>query len=297
MISSSSNNPGLRTRAALLALDFQDMYLRWGANQPPRTGLHASSLLVSEQEWCTRRYVLSEMFPSEAVQTELKQWQWKQQAIFENGWDLHRRWQRLFLKFAKVVIGDVATGKPYERMRNFELDLTHYDPDRNVYLSPDAILDIAGEHMVVDIKGINHDQFTGHEELYKRTVLKDSAYTFGYEKAQEYRKGVKDCTLEEAMKLSETVAKAYFQCQLYMHLLELKHGIILVEDKNTQDFRLWIVEYDRRAASEVPMRRVYDVKGWIVLARANGTYPSRVCQSPDDVLARKCPMAKCCFSH
>jgi len=252
-----SNDPGLRTRAALLALDFQDMFLKWGANQPPRSGLHASSLLVSEQEWCTRRYVLADLFPDSAETPELKQWQWKQQAIFENGWDLHKRWQHLFRQFANVV-GELG---------KLELDLTHYDEDRDLYFSPDAILDIAGEHYVVEIKGINHAAF---ESL------------------------TNDLTV--AMKACETVEKAVSQANLYMHLLELEHAVILIENKNTQDFRVWITEYDRQQVLPY-VQRAYSVKGHIALTKVNGTYPRRVCQSPDDALARKCPMATCCFSH
>jgi hypothetical protein len=262
-----SNDPGLRTRAALLALDFQDMFLKWGANQPPRSGLHASSLLVSENEWCTRRFVLADLFPDEAQQPELKQWQWKQQAIFENGWDLHRRWQKLFLKFGNVAYGNTNNVKGDTVTVAPELDLTHYDSDRGVYFSPDAILDINGEHHVVEIKGINHTAF--------ESLTND---------------------LSVAMKACETVDKAVYQANLYMHLLELQHAIILIEDKNNQDFRVWITEYDKYLTLPY-IKRAYLVKGMITLARTNGTYPKRVCQSPDDALARKCPMRDCCFSR
>lgn len=261
---SSSNNPGLRTLAALITLDFQDMYLSYGASQSPRTGLHASSLLVPESEWCTRRYVLSELYPDQAETPELARWQWKQQAVFENGWDVHKRWQKLFRQFGNVVYGDGVgeSGIIFPNMP--ELDLTHYDGERHVYFSPDAILEVHGEHMVVEIKGINHEAYQSLPNA-----------------------------LEGAMTACETVNKAVIQANLYMHLLELNHAIILIENKNTQDFRVWVTEYNRALALPL-VQRAYSVKGAIVRAR-KGQLASRVCESPDSPLARKCPLKGICF--
>lgn len=257
MISNSSSNASLRTLAELVKIDFQELYLKWGGCAPPRTGLHASSLLVSDQDWCPRKHVLSDLFPQEALSPELKHWQWKQQAIFENGWSLHKRWQQLFRQFANVV-GELG---------KLELDRTHYDPERNIYFSPDAILDITGEHMVVEIKGIHHTAF--------------EALPFD---------------LPGAMHACETVEKAVSQANLYMHLLELKHAIILVENKNNQDFRVWITEYNRELALPY-IQRAYQVKGNLVLARdGQNKYPARICQSADDARARQCPMCHKCFS-
>lgn len=264
-ISSSSSNASLRTRAELVKLDFQELYLKWGGAQPPRTGLHASSLLVPTGDWCPRKHVLSELFPDEAVSPELKHWQWKQFAIFENGWDLHRRWQRVFKRFGnvvQVVIGEDTNGLPFCQD---ELDRTHYDAEREVYFSPDAILDIAGEHHVVEIKGINHNAFES---------LTDS--------------------LHFAMSACETVEKAVIQANLYMHLLDLKHAVILIENKNNQDFKVWITAYNRDLALPY-IQRAYQVKGGLTLARAHNTYPPRLCATADDSLARKCAMCDTCF--
>lgn len=261
---SSSTNPGLRTLAALITLDFQDYYLNYGASQPPRTGLHASSLLVPESEWCTRRYVLSELHSQEAVTPELARWQWKQQAVFENGWDVHKRWQKLFRRFGNVVYSNSQNNHSEIAMVMPELDLTHCDEDRQVYFSPDAILDIHGEHMVVEIKGINHDAYQS---------LPDD--------------------LEGARDACETVNRAVIQCNLYLHLLQLNHGIILIENKNNQDFRLWIIEYTRALALPY-VQRAYQVKGAIIRAH-KGQLAARVCQSPESPLARRCPLAGVCF--
>lgn len=265
-ISSSSSNASLRTRAELVKLDFQELYLKWGGAQPPRTGLHASSLLVSDAEWCPRKHVLSELFPDEAVQPDLKHWQWKQQDTFLHGWELHRKWQYLFKHFGgNVVVTHVEYGLLDWRDEH-ELDRTHYDAEREIYFSPDAILDIAGEHHVVEIKGVNHNAFES---------LTDS--------------------LHFAMSVCETVEKAVVQANLYMHLLELKHAVILIENKNNQDFKVWITEYNRDLALPY-IQRAYQVKGGLTLARAHNTYPPRLCATADDSLARKCAMCDTCFA-
>lgn len=264
---SSSNNPGLRTLAALIQIEFEDLYLKYGQSQPPRIGLHASSLLVSDSEWCTRKHVLAAVFSDEAVTPELARWQWKQQDTFLHGWELHRKWQYLFKEFGAVVkyIGEDEEGWPLAP--EWELDRTHYDDTRMVYFSPDAILEFAGEKLVVEIKGINHDSFQALTN-----------------------------NLGQARKACETVDKAVVQAQVYMHLLELNHAVILIEDKNDQNFRVWIIEYDRMVVLPY-IQRAYRVKGMLAHAKHRNQYPKRVCQTIDDPLARKCPMCDCCFSE
>ncbi len=253
--------------AELLQLHFQQMLVAWGSNQPPRNGLHASSLLVSEQEWCTRRYVLSELFPDEAAPPALNSWDWKRSAIFENGWSLHKRWQSLFFQHGRVVYSHLLNGQVDSLApASPELDLTHYDPERNLYFSPDAILDFGPDRYVVEIKGVKQESYL---------ELTDD--------------------LQTAMDCCETVHKAYYQCQLYMHLLELKRGIILVENKNTQEFKVWVISYDKDAVLE-NIHRAYRVKGALVVYQQAQKLPARCCTSKSDPLARQCPMATKCFS-
>ncbi len=253
------NNP----EAELLKLSFENMLVQWGQSAPLRTSLHASSVLVKDEEWCVRRHVLADLFPDEAVQPELQPWDWRTQAIFENGWDLHKRWQKIFLKYANVVYGNTNNVQDETATVAPELDLIHYDPTRNLFFSPDAILEFAGQRYVVEIKGV---------------------------KQEVYQELTDDLTV--AMESCETVHKAVHQANLYMHLLELKKAIILIENKNNQDFKLWVIEYDREMA-EKPIFRVYEVKKSVALHRL----PARICQSRGDALARKCPLRDCCFSE
>jgi len=289
---SQTSKPNLELEAQLIKIDFQNMLVQWGSDTPLRTGLHASSVLVSDEEWCIREHVLMEFFSQQAVHPESMPWDWRKQMIFENGWDLHRRWQRLFANEANVVHSDQGEGiRP-------ELDLTHYDETREVYFSPDAILEFGGQRYVVEIKGINHDEFAGNPDLYEQE-FHNGAYRYKLHK--EARKGVKDCDfVEDAMKVSQTVHKAFYQAQLYMHLLELKKAILLIENKNNQEFKVWVIEYDRSKAVKY-IQRIYDRKEAVILVRTHGLVklPARIpaCQSRGDERARKCPMREICFSN
>jgi hypothetical protein len=266
--------------AELLMLGFQQMYVAWGKQAPPRAGLHASALLAKDAEWCLREHVLHELYPEQGESREWNAWDWRTSAIFENGWDLHRRWQRVFLKHGNVVYSPVSPAFVQNNLQHpmdflegrwcaAELDLTHYDETRHLYFSPDAIIEFGGVRYVVEIKGIKHEAYE---------MLTDD--------------------LEQACAANETVAKAREQVNLYLHLLMLERGIILVENKSTQDFRLWVVEYERERAWKYT-NRLYEIQGRVMLVKAHGAskLPLRCCQTSNDARARQCPMRACCFAE
>ena len=89
-----------------------------------------------------------------------------------------------------------------------ELDKTLYDERYMMQYTPDIICRIPefhnGEDMVGEIKSVNTFQF-------KKMVRHPSAWK---------------------------------QCQWYMHLTGIKHGFVLSEDKNTQDFKVELYDYD-----------------------------------------------------
>jgi len=246
----TSLNFDTRAVSFLLEQKFQSMIVSRASQKEARTGLHASSLLVPESEWCTRRYTLDAVMPERKEQAELQSWDWKRANIFENGWKLHERWQQTFLHSGCVVMNN---GKP-------ELDLTHYDEERQLYFSPDAIIAYGGEKYVVEIKGYNLDEY------------------------------------ERLLVASKPPDLAYRQVQLYMHLLELQRGVILVECKNSQRFKVWAVQYDRDVVQSY-LDRMYSVKGNVGSVKEFGLsrIKLRVCKSRDVPLARRCPYAKVCF--
>lgn len=264
--------------AELLTQDFKNMYVRWGRNTPPRTGLHASAVLAKDSEWCLRQHVLAELHSEQGEAREWNTWDWKRAAIFENGWRLHQRWQDIFLKCGNVVWTPLSSLPPQDipphhlKMINgewhaAELDLTHYDAERNLYFSPDAILQFGGETYVVEIKGIKQESYLS---------LPDD--------------------LQGACAINETIAHAREQVNLYQHLLLIQRGIILIENKSNQDFRLWIWEYEKERAWPYT-NRLQDIKARTFLVRTHGEskLPVRCCQSASDRRAQTCPMRTVCF--
>ena len=250
-LSTTSNSQGdagfnLLTLSALFEIELQQMLLQEQQDKPLRTGLHASALLIPEEQWCVRRHVLAERFPDRVERIELMQWQWKTHSIFENGWDLHQRWQQVFLNAGIAVFN--------REMNDYELDLTHVDQEGMLHFSPDAIIEYGGIQYVVEIKGYN------------------------------------DRTYQQMIAAPHPPEAAHRQCNLYMHMLGLKRGFVLVENKNTQDFHVWAVAYDFDM-TQLYIDRLYQVKGKL----ATGSMPARKCFSPGDTLARSCPMRKICF--
>jgi len=264
----------LQLEAELLTIHLQNMFVQWGQSAPIRTGLHASSVLVSDAEWCVREHVLHEIYPEKAEKEFIQLWHWKRQDTFLHGWELHRKWQTLFGRYAGVVLTETYKGIAYipndevSTELTPELDLTHYDETRNVYFSPDALIEFAGQRYVVEIKGI---------------------------KQEAYQELTDD--LMHAIEVNETVAKARIQANLYMHLLGLKRAILLIENKNDQSFKVWVIEYDK-ALSVKYIDRIYKVKGAVINTQTFGLarLPKRICQSRGDARAQYCSMREVCFS-
>lgn len=91
---------------------------------------------------------------------------------------------------------------------SFELDYTQYNEDYMMSFTPDIICRIPEFYdgkMVGEIKSVN---------------------TFAFKKQAKH-------------------PTAWKQCQWYMHLTGLKKGFVLSEDKNTQDFRIEVYDYDK----------------------------------------------------
>ena len=88
-----------------------------------------------------------------------------------------------------------------------DLDRTRYSEDYMMSFTPDIVClipDFCDEPMVGEIKSVN---------------------TFSFKKQTKH-------------------PSAWKQCQWYMHLTGIKKGFVLSEDKNTQDFRVEVYDYD-----------------------------------------------------
>ncbi len=140
-----------------------------------------------------------------------------------------------------------------------EAETPHYDETRELWFTPDALYSFAGETFVVEIKGYKESEFNKYVE--------------------------------------EPPEAAHLQANLYCHLLGIHKAIILLESKNDQNIKLWVIEHNPELA-RLYTHRMYDVKGATIMVKKHGNakLPARVCGSPNDRLAVKCSMRKLCFS-
>ncbi len=284
-----------RTLLFLLKNQFDQSFRDWDAAQPPRTGLHASSVLESDSDFCTRQHVLAHHHEAER---NVKDQFLPSLQKFVNGWALHKKWQEDLL----MCTGLVKMGIDFRGVRNYELDLTHIDPETQIKYSPDVIIEFAGLMLPIEIKGINHEDYAGCKQLYERDFSQGHLYAdgFTYKLVQECRPGVVGASLQEAAARNKSIRSAIPQINLYLHLLGLttppnNRGIILVEDKNTQDYALWVHEYDP-ALAEKPINNALLVRDANEHFDFNdNNLPSRICKSPNDSRAKRCPFSKACF--
>jgi hypothetical protein len=260
----------LTLEAELIKYSFQQMYLQKGKDKEPHRELHAANLLESNSEWCTRRYVLMNLFPDEVQKPELHSWDWKREIIFDNGWSLHERWQNLFSRYGNVVRSRLLNGQVDPLApESLELDLTHYLEEENLYFSPDAIIEFGGTKYLIEIKGIKQEDFVN--------LTGD---------------------LMQAIMVSQVVAKARIQANNYLYFTGLQKAILLIENKNTQDFRVYVMERDY-ALYETYEWRIGEVKHntrTVKMYDMKSLSP-RICASSQDRLAKNCPLRDVCFSE
>ncbi len=173
---------------------FVKMVMTRGYENQERVGLHASSFIVGEKEFCLRAQVLSLMYKQlqgEQIPVGLKK-------IFEEGNAIHEKWQRLLIRAGYASANT--------------LDVTQFNKQFRISFTPDIICKIPEFYdgkMVGEIKSVNTFQF-------QRMVKHPSASK---------------------------------QLQWYMHLTGIHKGFVLCEDKNTQDTKLEVYDYDSMAVA------------------------------------------------
>lgn len=136
------------------------------------------------------------------------------------------------------------------------------DMDRHRYIqkyelsyTPDARINIFGDDVLVEIKSMN---------------------TYSFQKATSHPSGEK-------------------QLNFYLCLENLPWGFVLAEDKNTQDFKVFIVKKDKEKAAEY-LERLIDIKEAKEYFLESKKMPARKCKSCDCKQAQKCNMRDACFN-
>lgn len=126
----------------------------------------------------------------------------------------------------------------------------------DLYMTPDAIIKINNKVYVVEIK---------------------SANTFAVQHmTNSHPSGTK-------------------QLQLYMHFLCIPRGFVLVEDKNTQEIKVFPSHYEPGQAKKY-IERLYDIKQAKEEFIRSKKLPSRCCRDIGGKRAHGCAMAEACFN-
>ena len=129
----------------------------------------------------------------------------------------------------------------------------------------DAVIQFMGVPHVVELKGYNNREFV---RLLKGKIPED----------------------------------AYLQCQLYLHLYhdthnkQLEDGLIIVENKDTQEYKMWRMKRNPLNVTAI-LERLESIRVWSQIHEKTQHLPSRLCAECSDLRACECSMASACFSE
>lgn len=179
--------------------------------------------------------------------------------IFEEGNAIHEKWQRMFIR--------AGYAKPNT------LDRTRIDEEYMLSYTPDIVCRIPeffDGAMIVEIKSVNPFQFK------KMT---------SHPKAKKQLQFYMNRCIEAAKKQGKWNGKDYTK------------GFVLCEDKGTQDFKVFVYEYEPLLISNV-VERCEEVKYYYDLFMTENKMVKRHenCKSYDCERASKCPMKDACFN-
>lgn len=138
-----------------------------------------------------------------------------------------------------------------------DMDHTRFEKEYDLSFTPDAILKIKNKMYIVEIKSMN---------------------TFAYQKTNSHASGRK-------------------QCMFYEHLTGIHNGFVLMEDKNTQNFKIEIVDYDFDLISNA-IEHLEGIKEYKQKFIEEKKPPKRIkeCKSYDCKKAQECPMRDACWN-
>ena len=212
-----------------------------GAETQERIGLHASSFIKGEKEWCLRQQVLSLVYrqlQGEQIAVGLKR-------IFEEGNAVHEKWQRLFLRAGYCEVN--------------ELDVTQFNKRYRINFTPDIICRIPEFYdgdMVGELKSVN---------------------TYSFQKMTRH-------------------PSAWKQLQWYMYLTGIHKGFVLSEDKNTQDFKVEVYDFDEEIVQPF-IERAEEVKRRykILMSEHKMVARPKDAKSPDCKRCEDCALRNACW--
>lgn len=165
---------------------FVNQVMTRGLGTTERAGLHASSMIVSDNSFCIRQQVLSLFFKQlQGEQTPLGLMR-----IFAEGNAIHEKWQRMFIRAG------------YAKAKT--LDRTRFNDDYMISYTPDIVCripDFFDGAMIGEIKSVNPYQFksmtshpSGHKQLqFYMFLCQEEAKKRGNWNGKDYTKGFVLC--------------------------------------------------------------------------------------------------------
>jgi hypothetical protein len=179
--------------------------------------------------------------------------------IFEEGNAIHEKWQRLLIR---AGYGKAKT-----------MDKTRFNSEYEVSYTPDIVCRIPEYFdgvMVGEIKSVNTFQF---KRMAEHPSAKKQLQFYMY------------LCIEEAKKKGKWNGKDYTK------------GFVLCDDKNTQDFKLFIYDYDENFVGQF-IERLEEVKYHKDNFLKTGKMIERCkeCKSVDCKMAEGCPMKNACWN-
>lgn len=178
--------------------------------------------------------------------------------IFSEGDAIHEKWQRLFIR------GGLC--------EPLDCDFSRFAEEFDLSYTPDIICAIPEDYKL--------------ESVYDDSVKKipyvveiKSVNTFTFKKQKHHASGRK-------------------QCQLYMYLTGIHNGIVLCDDKNTQEFKVYKYEYNPTEIAPYISRleRVQEFKDRLV-NRNKIVKRHEKCSGYNCKMAASCPMHDVCYGR
>ena len=99
---------------------------------------------------------------------------------------------------------------------------------------------------------------------------------------------------KKAVKLQDH-PKARKQLMMYMYLTGIRHGIILIECKNSQEYEIIFVDYDPEVIKPI-LARLYEVKDMKKAYILDRVLPPKKCQKCTSTRAKQCNMRDACYN-
>lgn len=136
-----------------------------------------------------------------------------------------------------------------------DMDISRFVDKYDLSYTPDGIIEVGKKKYIVEIKSMN---------------------TFQFKKATSHPRGEK-------------------QCMWYMYLEGIHDGFVLVEDKNDQNFKVFVVEYDEESIKPY-IERLEKIQKYKKRFIEQKKMVKRICKNSDCKRASECSMKDACFN-